>query len=226
VSGKADKGNGQTVCLDFDGVCNAYDGWQGEEVLFPPRPGLGPFIHQLLERGYRVAIFSTRPPNRLDDWFVLHRIVPPCAIYTGRVFFPREKPPAVLYVDDQAFRFEGDYERVLAFLQEGRDPPYWDLLNRVAAPWSEVSEADRRQADLELIQTLGARMLKAIQAVRNQKSATTLPRVATPLVTVTPADLTRLLELAVEGLRGEEWDAFDRIFNDHHEPGEPDETTA
>src|SRR5882724_2193510 len=100
----------RTVCLDFDGVCNTYDGWKGEDELFLPRKHLMLFICKLVEADRRVAIFSTRPAAKLEQWFRLHLpATAPALIESGDLFFPERKPPADCYVDDRAVRFNGEF---------------------------------------------------------------------------------------------------------------------
>lgn len=117
----------KTVCLDFDGVCNLYTRWKGEDELFEPQPHLGDFISILISRdGYRVAIFSTRPPEKLKAWFLKHF---PWAwlinsIDSGLIFFPTTKPPAICYVDDRAIRFDGDFDKILPQIYNFK--AYWE----------------------------------------------------------------------------------------------------
>ncbi len=103
----------KTVCLDFDGVCNMYDGWRGEIELFSPRPHLGDFISSLLAANKRVAIFSTRPAEKLRHWFYTWYPAFEVAIDSEDLFFPHLKPPADCYVDDRAVRFNGSFEDIL-----------------------------------------------------------------------------------------------------------------
>lgn len=103
----------KTVCLDFDGVCNLYDGWKGEDELFEPRPHLGDFISTLISSGRKVAIFSTRPPDKLEAWFIRWFPWTLESMHNQDLVFPIRKPPADCYVDDRAVRFNGSFEEVL-----------------------------------------------------------------------------------------------------------------
>lgn len=105
-----------TICLDFDGVCNTYDGWKGELELFGPRDGLWDFIQSLIARGRRVAVSSTRPPERLQDWFERHFPDLREHIVSGDLYFPDKKPPADCYIDDRAVRFDGSFADILPFV--------------------------------------------------------------------------------------------------------------
>lgn len=92
------------VCVDFDGVLNDYEGWRGPNYMYSPRPGAKEFLQEL-QKEYVVAIFSTRPPYNIREWFELYNM-PYDKIVT-------EKVPAVAYIDDRALRFDGNYHKVL-----------------------------------------------------------------------------------------------------------------
>jgi hypothetical protein len=101
----------RTVCLDFDGVCNLYTGWKGEDELFAPRNGLMEFILAMQGQGRRVAVFSTRPAEKLEAWFLQHFGDPATALIAlGDLFFPAKKPPADVYIDDRAILFTGSFD--------------------------------------------------------------------------------------------------------------------
>jgi len=114
----------RTICLDFDGVCNTYIGWKGEEELYSPQPGLEQFIKAIIATDRRVAIFSTRTPERLEAWFLhwLPSLVD--AIRTQDIIFPPRKPPADCYVDDRAIRFNGSFEDILPTVLNFK--AYWE----------------------------------------------------------------------------------------------------
>lgn len=108
-----------TVCLDFDGVCNTYRGWLGEECLFEPAPGLVEFLRFLQARGDVVAICSTRNPARIEEWLRAYGLRDLVGIVS------RTKPVAHVYVDDNGFRFNGDFGMVRAFLEAGKPKAWW-----------------------------------------------------------------------------------------------------
>lgn len=116
------------VCVDFDGVLNDYEGWRGPNYMYSPRPGAKEFLQEL-QKEYVVAIFSTRPPYNIREWFELYNM-PYDKIVT-------EKVPAVAYIDDRALRFDGNYHKVLYELKnfkthwekkyyDGYTNPDWD----------------------------------------------------------------------------------------------------
>lgn len=99
------------ICLDFDGVIHAYtSGWQGfENIPDPPVEGAFMAIISYLQAGLEVAVFSSRSHrpeavNAMKMWFLEHGM--PQDIL-AKLVFPTEKPPAILYVDDRAWAFNG-----------------------------------------------------------------------------------------------------------------------
>lgn len=91
------------VAVDFDGVLNTYDGWDGEYNLFEPRRGVGLFLAKLDEK-YDVVIFTNRKPELVWSWLIEYNL----AEYVTDV--SNEKPKAFVYVDDRALKFEGDFD--------------------------------------------------------------------------------------------------------------------
>jgi hypothetical protein len=108
----------RTICLDFDGTIHAYrTGWCGPTVI-PDEPthGAREAIAQLRE-SYRVVIHSARcrtaeGRQAIEAWLSRHGIQVDelCA----------HKPPAVLYVDDRALPFRGDWLQTLADIRNWR----------------------------------------------------------------------------------------------------------
>ena len=93
------------VCVDFDGVLNTYDGWQGEDKLFNPRLGAREFLEALNNYPYEVVIFTTRDPEKVWKWLKTYGLDDLIAEVTN------EKIGALAYVDDRAVRFNGDYDK-------------------------------------------------------------------------------------------------------------------
>lgn len=101
--------NKPIICVDFDGVLNDYEGWRGPDYMYSPRPGARDFLTQLQSK-FTVAIFSTRDPYNLREWFELYHM-PYDKIVTKKV-------PAVAYIDDRALRFDGNYNKLLYELSD------------------------------------------------------------------------------------------------------------
>ncbi|CCG43315.1 hypothetical protein [Magnetospirillum molischianum] len=104
----------QTICVDFDGVIHAYTSpWSGPAVISDgPVPGVIEWLVQMSEH-FSVAIYSSRSKHEvgyeaMQEWLYEHM---QAAGYGARQFaalkWPTEKPPAVLYIDDRAWRFDG-----------------------------------------------------------------------------------------------------------------------
>jgi hypothetical protein len=101
----------RTVCLDFDGVIHSYrSGWCGSDVIpDPPIHGTREAVARL-RKTYRVVIHSSRchtPEGRdaIAHWLAKH------GIEVDEVC--EHKPPAVVYVDDRAIPFRGDWDQVM-----------------------------------------------------------------------------------------------------------------
>jgi hypothetical protein len=108
----------RTVCLDFDGVVHSYrSGWCGAEIIpDPPIHGTREAIARL-RKTYRVVIHSARCHSdegcqAVIAWLKKHEIE------VDEVC--RFKPPATVYVDDRAVRFQGDWDRAIAEISDFR----------------------------------------------------------------------------------------------------------
>ena len=104
-----------TVCLDFDGVFNTYNGYDGDN-LGKPRPGLKKFLQQL-SKDYSITIFSVRRYSKIITWLEDYNLLD----YVDNV--TSYKVPAVAYVDDRGILFDGDYNKALAQIKDFK--PYW-----------------------------------------------------------------------------------------------------
>jgi hypothetical protein len=108
----------RTICLDFDGVLHSYrSGWRGtESIPDPPIHGTREAVARLRQQ-YRVVVYSARcrtSAGRLavENWLRTHDIeVDEVCDY---------KPPALVYVDDRAIRFHGDWEQTISDIQHFR----------------------------------------------------------------------------------------------------------
>ena len=95
------------VCVDLDGVLNAFDGWKGADFFHPPRPGAREFLRALHGAGYRVVVFTVRWGPHVENWLVQHSLSEFVSQVTDK------KPPAHVYVDDRAICFDGDFAGTL-----------------------------------------------------------------------------------------------------------------
>lgn len=116
-----------TVAVDFDGVIHSYTTrWQSAEII-PDPPVLGALGWlAMIKKDFQVAIFSTRCADdaccaAVRDYLQRDhdRAFDPAiggvidAVQFGlgddaeRFIYTNEKVPALLYVDDRGYRFEG-----------------------------------------------------------------------------------------------------------------------
>lgn len=106
------------LCLDFDGVIHGYaSGWRGAAVVSdPPTPGALDFIEAASER-FKIAIHSGR--SRLPGGILaMQRWLTSELLASGRdradvyrlldrLEWWRDKPPAMVSLDDRALTFTG-----------------------------------------------------------------------------------------------------------------------
>jgi hypothetical protein len=95
------------VCIDLNGVLDAYTGWRGAAHFDPPRAGAREFLAALRLRGLRIVIFTTRYPDDVWAWLGEHGLAPLVDGVTDR------KPAAHVFVDDRAVCFRGDFDATL-----------------------------------------------------------------------------------------------------------------
>ena len=103
----------KTICVDFDGVLNEYNGYE-EGDLGEPLTGSKEFIKELRKK-YKVVILTSRQKEQVIDW--LNNNGFPSMKVTNR------KVPAVAYIDDRAIQFNGNYKKVISRLKNFK--PYW-----------------------------------------------------------------------------------------------------
>lgn len=127
------------LCLDFDGVMHSYtSGWQGADVIpDPPVPGLVEFLDRAVEK-FTVAVYSSRSghPNGIFAMqFWLHTVLLRAlndddpvrmAEIWDAIQWPKEKPPAMVTIDDRAVTFTGEWpsiDALMAFQPWNKKPP-------------------------------------------------------------------------------------------------------
>lgn len=97
----------KTICLDFNGVLDQYQGWKGPDFMYEPRPGVVDFLKSLKELGYRIVIMTAADCYKIQDWFIEYGLFGLIDSITN------EKVPALIYVDDRAITFQGDFNQTL-----------------------------------------------------------------------------------------------------------------
>jgi hypothetical protein len=127
-----------TIALDFDGVLHSYKrGYTGPIPLDPPVEGAVAFVDALVARDYKVFIFTARIIESGPDKYIGPDCIPERKLAHAGIQqwlkhwgFPSlevtgMKKHADLYIDDRGFRFEGDFDTVIDFLQENSSAQTW-----------------------------------------------------------------------------------------------------
>src|SRR3989338_7415878 len=96
----------QPICIDFDGVISKYDGWKGEDDLGKPLKGAKEFLEKLNSVGLRWVVFTTRPRDKVADWFKEHKLPTPENITNIKI-------PSPVYIDDRVIKFDGDFSKLI-----------------------------------------------------------------------------------------------------------------
>ena len=108
-----------TLAIDFDGVVHKYSkGFQGLQNAYDePNRGTREALEELIERGFRLIIVSSRPVDVINKWLKKHDM----AKYFEEV--TNIKRPASFYIDDHALYFDKNLEN-----------PWQKVLNVVKTP--------------------------------------------------------------------------------------------
>lgn len=102
----------KTVVFDFDGVIHSYtSGWKGTTVI-PDTPvnGIKEAIEDIRKAGYEVVVVSTRCETN-EGMKAINEYLLNNGIIVDRIC--REKPPALVYIDDRAICFDGNPDKLL-----------------------------------------------------------------------------------------------------------------
>lgn len=139
------KGEGKTLCVDFDGVIHGYSkGWQDGTIYDNPVPGAKEGLEQLKNEGYKILIYSTRcnpdylqpdDPDRVKEVreYLDKNSIPYDLIHIGG------KPKAHIYIDDRAISFKGDWKQTVS------DVIFFNTWNRPGAKSSSEIEAEQNK---------------------------------------------------------------------------------
>lgn len=100
----------KTIVFDFDGVIHRYSkGWQDGSIYDKPVKGIKEVIDEL-RKDYKIVIVSTRSAteegkNNIINWLKKYDIKVDD--------ISKEKPPALIYVDDRAINFDGNCKTLM-----------------------------------------------------------------------------------------------------------------
>lgn len=113
------------IVIDFDGVLHSYvSGWQGAATISDaPTTGALDFVRGLIMAGWDVIVMSTRADSiqgreAMFEWLETWG-------FPG-LKVTHSKPPALVYLDDRALRFDGP-----------DDWPTMPEIERAARPWTQ-----------------------------------------------------------------------------------------
>lgn len=108
---------GQAVAFDFDGVIHKYsEGWKDGSIYDEYNEQVIELIKLLQRMNIPVFILSTRNVNQIKKWWDEQEFDIPCQLISNGEFFWKDtavvgitnrKLPAQLYIDDRAYRYEG-----------------------------------------------------------------------------------------------------------------------
>lgn len=108
----------QTVVFDFDGVIHSYtSGWKGATVI-PDEPvrGIEDALREIHHEGYEIVVVSTRCATEdgieaVREWLYRNNML----LWVDKIC--KEKPPAIVYIDDRAICFDGKPAMLLNQIQ-------------------------------------------------------------------------------------------------------------
>lgn len=116
-----------TIAIDFDGVLHSYTSkWtKASEIHDGPVEGALEFVHSLLETGWIVVIHTSRAAE-IDGAVAVRRWLVHHGFPHHRMQISQFKPPAAVYLDDRAVRFEGDFEEASLLINNKRYRTPWN----------------------------------------------------------------------------------------------------
>lgn len=108
---------GQAVAFDFDGVIHKYrEGWKDGSIYDEVNQEAIELMLLLKLSGIPVVIISTREPEQIKEWWDKQGFVLEVKVLGKKKMFHKtcdyvgitnRKIPAQLYIDDRAYKYEG-----------------------------------------------------------------------------------------------------------------------
>ena len=106
----------KSICIDFDGVIHSYTSkWTNAETISDgPVDGAFDFIKECVKNHLQVYIFSSRLESskaqiKIINWFLEHGLDKEILLC---ICFTYEKVPAILYIDDRGYHFQGTFPTI------------------------------------------------------------------------------------------------------------------
>jgi len=101
-----------TLCIDFDGIFNVYKGYHGPDELFEPAEGIEEFLRELKKMDEDIVVFTARDKDKVKEWLIHYGL-------DGYITsISNIKIPAIMYIDDRAVKFNGDFKDALKEVTE------------------------------------------------------------------------------------------------------------
>lgn len=128
----------KTIVFDFDGVIHRYSrGWQDGSIYDIPNENIYDVLSELKRKDYEIVVVSTRcaTPSgiiAIENWLDKNHL----GEYVDKVC--KEKPPALVYVDDRAICY---------------DPDATNLVDQIECfkPHRQIKEHYKKLSELELL---------------------------------------------------------------------------
>ena len=95
-----------TISIDLDGVLNKYEKYEKDNIP-EIRKGAKEFLQELHKCGYKLILFTNRKPLLASKWLIDNDLDKYFSDVTN------VKPMAMIYIDDRALNFSGDYNNTL-----------------------------------------------------------------------------------------------------------------
>lgn len=132
----------KTVAIDFDGVINSYkSGWKGPAETDEPVPGAALAINTLVDRGYKVVIYSTRAGSP-EGKKAIARYLSDMDVEPRVIEITDKKPIADVYIDDRAVTFDGNWPAMLERVESFK--PWIEKSMRLVIPAMEKARKSPR----------------------------------------------------------------------------------
>ena len=126
----------KTIVFDFDGVIHRYSrGWQDGTIYDIPNDNIYDVLSELKRKGYEIVVVSTRCAQpggitAIENWLDKNHL----GEYVDKVC--KEKPPALVYVDDRAICYDPDATNLVDQIEHFK--PH----RQIAEEYSKLSELE------------------------------------------------------------------------------------